>query len=1120
MKEQNEFHIISNNDLLEYFPAGIIVFDEEGYIKKYNQNLFAFNIIDSSDVDLENNKISQLPFFNTAELNEKIEQLKNGEYFEVKLNSRKTVSGSEIEVILKAAPVFIDNQYHGGILIVEDLQVESVLDIPEQFDLLENVLLARKSFFLICETNKRIKIKSKQIENDNRFSSCNLLDDFSRIINLDEGIFNNSFEYVLDEKKPISINALAKWSDIESMYRVTFVPNINSKNEMNSILILFVDKTEESIEKNNLEKQINDLQKFHEFTSKVLDAIINVDLDGNILYWSENAENLFGFSRSEVYGKSIGKIIPQFEHNFASWVDEIEQNKLWRGEYSFGRNGENKIVLIQASVILELEPAQIIILCTDITEKARFERDIKSSEEKFRNIVINTQEYIFTFEVNGNLTYANPFFIESFEYNEAEIGSLKFYDLLSPDYLEQFANVNENLNLWERNSIELELRKKDGNKVFVFGNITAIKEIDGNIKYCNAVFNDISEKKETEKNLLLIKSVFEASNDGIAIQYKRKYILVNDRFIEMFGYENIDDVIGKDPLDFVAEEDYVKIANQITESEKISDQQKKIEFTGLKQDGSKFIVEKAAASYQTAEGVYIVSTLRDVTREREILRNLELSETRYRNILENIDDCLWSSERIDNKFGEIFYSTAIQKISGYSSDIFNKDSRLWIKIIHPSDSERVIAELRKFYKKSSAKNFETEYRIINNLGSSVWIRNKIFVLRNNEGVIQKIFGLVSDITLRKRAEDNLLKSTEELKVINNTKDKFISIISHDLRTPFSSILGFTDILLNDEDLTASKQKQYVMMIQESARNMLSLVNSLLDWTRIQTGRISFNPKRTNAINIVNKAVNMLSGAALQKNINLSVRIFDDFFIHSDENLLLQVFTNLISNAIKFTKLGGTISISAKPHARSRFIQFSVKDNGIGIRNEDLSKLFRIDSKFSTLGTSGERGSGLGLTLVKEIINKHGGEINVESEIGKGSEFIFTLPTSSISVLLVDNLKTDRILYSKIIRNFIPKYSIFESDNSKEAYEHVLSMYPALVIMENVLPDLSGIDFAKKILFSDEPYKPPIIVLGRNVSDEEINEYHKISVEFAFRKPVNLNAFKLAIEKSLQRETPN
>lgn len=1120
MNEEKEYQIISNSEFLEFFPAGIIIFDDEGNIIRYNQNLFAFNIIDSNREDIERVKIYELSIIKENSLVDKINLLSVGELFEEKLKSFKTISGSEIEIIIKASPVFIDGEYKGGILIVEDMQIDSVMEQPKQIEIIENILKSRNSFFIVCLPDKKIKIKSKQISENQLLESCNSLEEFVEKIRIEKETFLNSFDLVCKNKTTVSIDSIAFIADSEFLFRISIIPNLNNKNLLESVIILFVDITEEAEEKKNLEKHIFELQKFHEFTSKVLDAIINLDSEGNIIYWSENAENLFELSRSEVYGKFIGKVFPQLENSFDEFLKEIKTSEIWRGEFSIDLKNTNKVILLQASIVQETDPLHVVIVCTDISQKSKFEKEIKASEEKFRNIVINTQEYIFTFDTNGKLQYANPYFLQKFGYTEEDIKNIELYNLVAEEYQNLFDFTKPDGIQLEKNSIELELVKRDSSRVYVFGNITTIKELDGSVKYCNAVFNDISEKKETEKNLLLIKSVFEASNDGIAIQYKRKYVLVNDRFVEMFGYDNNNEIIGKDPLDFVAPEDYVKIANQITANENQISDKKKIEFTGVKKDGTKFLVEKTASTYKTKDGVYIVSTLRDITKDREILRTLEQSETRFRNILENIDDCLWSSAKVGKKFEEVFYSRAIQKITGFPPELFLADSRFWIKIIHPDDAEKVISELRKFYKDERKGNFEIEYRIINNLGSTVWIRNKIFVLRDNYGSIEKIFGLVSDITLRKRAEDNLKKSTEELKIINSTKDKFISIISHDLRTPFSSILGFTDVLLNEEDLTVTKQKQYISMIQESARNMLSLVNSLLDWTRIQTGRINFAPKRTNAIEIVNKAVNMLSGAAFQKNINLAVRIFDDFYIHADENLLLQVFTNLISNAIKFTKIGGTISINAKPHSRSRFIQFSVKDNGVGIRSEDLSKLFKIDAKFSTLGTSGERGSGLGLTLVKEIINKHGGEITVESEFGKGSEFIFTIPTSSISVLLVDNSTTDRVLYSKIIRNFIPNYSIIETDNGKEAYEFVLSMFPALVIMENKLVDMSGLELSKKIILSEEVYKPPIIILGRNVSDNDISDYHQLGVNFAFKKPVNLNAFKLAIEKSLRREVVN
>jgi len=1114
MNNENEEKLFKFEDFIEFLPAGVITFDDNWLVQKNNQNLFAFNLLAESEIIGE--KIFEIQLFQSDELQAKIKLLELGEPFEHKYSSVKTMVGSEIEIIIKGSPIFIDGNFKGGIILIEDLQVDAISNDLEQLSLVEDVLSARKAFFVVSLPDMTIKSSSKFIADDPELNRLTSFENLADAIKLEAANVKASFEYVLQEKKTFTLNSSLSINGEDLVCRISFVPHLNKKGNINLILILFVDKTVELNERQVFEKQIAELQKYHEITSHVLDAIIHLDMNGNIIEWSDNASNLFGISRSEVFGKPIGKIIPSMESNYQSLVEELLENNFWNGEVIFPINETTKVVMIHAGIIKDLNLPQIIFICNDVTEKNETDKLIKLSEEKYRNIVINTQEYIFTFALDGKLNYANPFFINSFGYNLDEIKNLSLVDIISPDYADTLQIKDDNPNNWEKNSIELELIKKDGSKVFVFGNITLIKEINGSVRYCNAVFNDISDKKETEKNLLMIKTVFEASHDGIAIQFKRKYILVNDRFVKMFGYETAEEVLGKDPLDFVAEEEYAKIATQIIDSERQSATNKKIEFRGIKKDGSKFLVEKTSSSYQTKEGVFIVSTLRDVTNERQILKNLEQSEQRFRNILENIDDCLWSTEKIDAEFERIFYSPAIQKITGYPADYFSRDRRLWVKIIHPDDAEKVVSELRNFYKNISQKDLEIEYRIINNIGSTVWIRNKITVLRDKFGFVEKIFGLVSDITLDKKAEINLKKSTEELKTINDTKDKFISIISHDLRTPFSSILGFTDVLLNDDDLNVEKQKQYIGMIQESARNMLSLVNSLLDWTRIQTGRISFSPKRTDAINIVNKAVNMLSGAALQKNIHIAVRIFDNFFIHADENLLMQAFANLISNAIKFTPAGGTISISAQPYPQSRFIQFTVKDNGIGIKQEDISKLFRVDAKFSTLGTSGERGSGLGLTLVKEIINKHGGEIFVQSETGKGSEFIFTIPTSSISVLIVDQSKTDRILYSKIIRNFLPQYSIIEADSGARAIEISSSSFPAIIISENKLPDISGRELVKRILFSEDIYKPPVIILGRDVSDIDVDEYHKIGVEFAFRKPVNLNAFKLAIEKSLKK----
>jgi CheY-like chemotaxis protein len=298
--------------------------------------------------------------------------------------------------------------------------------------------------------------------------------------------------------------------------------------------------------------------------------------------------------------------------------------------------------------------------------------------------------------------------------------------------------------------------------------------------------------------------------------------------------------------------------------------------------------------------------------------------------------------------------------------------------------------------------------------------------------------------------------------------------------------------------------------------MLALVNSLLDWTRLQTGRMNFEPDRINAKGVVDKAVQMLAGNAMQKNINLESQLQSDVFVHADENLLLQVFNNLISNAIKFTPQEGDIFIKASPLLEEREYQFSVQDSGVGIKEENISKLFKVDSKFTLKGTEGEKGSGLGLSLVHEIIQKHGGKIWVESEEGKGTEIFFTLPVSSTSILLVDDANRDRLLYSKLLKSIIPKYDIVEASNGKEAFEHIKQTAPALVISEHDMPGMSGYEMVRQISLSDMRYKPPFIILSNDLNSQIVEEYYELGIEYVFPKPVNLSVFKIAIEKSLKK----
>jgi signal transduction histidine kinase len=252
-------------------------------------------------------------------------------------------------------------------------------------------------------------------------------------------------------------------------------------------------------------------------------------------------------------------------------------------------------------------------------------------------------------------------------------------------------------------------------------------------------------------------------------------------------------------------------------------------------------------------------------------------------------------------------------------------------------------------------------------------------------------GLLSDNQqiIKKQAE-KLLEKNEQLTVLNATKDRFFSIIAHDLRNPFHLLIGFSELLLkNFEKYSADKNRKYLQMILESSQSGHSLLENLLQWSRTQTGHISFEPTRIKLNEIILETFLLHSGMAEQKNILLESSVNDNTFIFADENMVKTIIRNLISNAIKFTPDNGQINIKALE--QQSMIEITVSDTGVGISEENLKKLFRLDTPVSTMGTQKEKGTGLGLLLCKEFVEKHGGKIRVESTEGKGSDFIFTLP---------------------------------------------------------------------------------------------------------------------------------
>ncbi len=230
----------------------------------------------------------------------------------------------------------------------------------------------------------------------------------------------------------------------------------------------------------------------------------------------------------------------------------------------------------------------------------------------------------------------------------------------------------------------------------------------------------------------------------------------------------------------------------------------------------------------------------------------------------------------------------------------------------------------------------------------------------------------------------------KLRELNATKDKFFTIISHDIRNPITSILMMAEILRYSSDkLSKEELADKIGSIIDAIKRVFTLFENLLRWAMTQTGSISFIPEHINLSQLIDKVATLLDVEMTNKNIRFKPSVDSAIMVFGDRNMLETVFRNLITNSIKFSNSNGTIAVNATVNGKETIV--SVKDSGIGINKDDVKKLFRIDENFKTKGTANESGSGLGLILCKEFIEKHGGQIWVESVPGKGSEFKFSIP---------------------------------------------------------------------------------------------------------------------------------
>lgn len=399
-----------------------------------------------------------------------------------------------------------------------------------------------------------------------------------------------------------------------------------------------------------------------------------------------------------------------------------------------------------------------------------------------------------------------------------------------------------------------------------------------------------------------------------------------------------------------------------------------------------FFVQGREKSWSSGE----LDMLRTVTNiiscayeRRDVLRRLEKSELKLKLAIESANEGVWDWNM---KTGKISFSTQWYNMLELNIAKLEPDISSWVKLIHPDDLPYVKKDIKK-YIDGETEICETEYRIKTGNSGWKWIFDHgMIVERDEDNNPIRMVGTHIDISKQKETE-------KELKELIETKNRLFSIISHELRGPVGNFIPTLDIVINGNDLDSAVKNELLEELYRSSKTTFNLLENLLNWSKSQTGSISFIPSEINMRYIIGKNIESLSSFWKQKELTVTNKADNDCIAYADADSLNLVIRNLLNNSIKFTPNYGEIILSADENAEG-MIEVIVSDNGVGMSKETAENIFRSNIFHTTYGTNMEKGSGLGLSICKDFVEKNGGKIWAESVKGSGSRFIFTVPKAN------------------------------------------------------------------------------------------------------------------------------
>ncbi len=749
------------------------------------------------------------------------------------------------------------------------------------------------------------------------------------------------------------------------------------------------------------------------------------------------------------------------------------------------------------SVPIDFEDQSCLLTgLADITERKKAEDALKKSEQRFRMVVENMIEGLGIADMEGVLTYANPILGKILDREPSELPGHRFTDFLDQENKEIFNKQQENRKLGKSGKYTMAIKRENKDTVHILATGHPVFDDHGEFAGSFGVVTDVTELKRTEENLKLFKTISDQANYGVGIANPEGMLIYcNETFARMHGYQS-KEVIGLNLSVFHNKDqmpEVIFLNKKLLNEGSFSAE----EVWHTRTDGSVFLTLMNAVIIKNESGdMYLSATAVDITDQKKAENELREKEEQVRLLLSSTAEAIFGLD-LDGNCS--FCNPACIKMTGYDSesDLLGKNMHSLIHHTHadgtpfPQEDCPIVMSYRngdeihtdeEVFRRRDGTSFPVEY-----WSHPIW---------KNEEVIGAVVTFL-DITERKRFDHMIVKAKEASEAANRSKSEFLANMSHEIRTPMNAIIGMSHILLDSE--TTAEQKKHIEIIKASADNLLSIINDILDISKIEAGKIELESEDFNIWKIVENVDNILYKTAHDKGLEFTCIIDRDVprFFKGDAVRISQILLNMGSNAVKFTDKG-EVAIRVLLADDSEYfsvIRFTVSDTGIGISPDSVNNLFKPFSQVHTENKSLYGGTGLGLLISKRLTEMMGGEIGVESEQGKGATFWFTVvlekgeevpekftepgqvpeSTKSLHILLAE----DNLFNREIVLNILKKHTIVVAENGRQALDALKKEKFDLILMDVQMPKMNGIEATTVIRdpLSDIPdHDVPIIAM--------------------------------------------